>query len=596
VTGRGEGRGYDAVRDALRERGYLETPLERLFLGTGRAPWQRIVLSALLAGLIAGPLLAAILAAVVVAGSRGLVPAWPDGVLYGVLFAPVLGLVVALGEALAALLVRLAGRLRPDLSPRRASLAAGLGAAGVLAAWLGTWWALRASDVTPGDLAGLLALVLGAGITGRIVAAATLPEAIAAAGRGPRRRSRAFLPSLGLALVLAVTAALVATLAPVRRGGARIVPAADAPDRVVLLGWDGMGLPEMRGLLDRDFPGAADLLGGGVVLPVDAAGETDPVALWTSLATGCSPATHGVLGAGMRGLQGAHAPLVRRGLAAGPLEVLSRLWPTVERPVRAGVRRVPALWEYTADAVKTGVVGWWGTWPSVSPGPAGGYVVSDGAFVAAVRGKGLAEANWPASFGRGRAPGWLREATRAAREVFPGADPGPARDALRVDLFHLAAARDILRDPEVRALFVYLPGADLVRDGCRRAGRDPWSTLERLEALARAELPRLEELRTPGTLLVVVGMPGRAGCGERGFLVLPPGPGAVPREILRPEDVAPTVLALSGYPVDTRIEGRSALPGVRRVRTRVEPARAPAASPELEADVLERLRSLGYVR
>ena len=595
MSGPGEPRGYDAVRDALREKGYLETPLERLFLGTGRAPWQRIVLSALLAGLIAGPLLAAILAAVVVAGSRGLVPAWPDGVLYGVLFAPVLGLVVALGEAVAALAVRLAGRLRPDLSPRRASLAAGLGAAGLLAAWLGSWWALRAPEVAPADLLALLALVLGAGITGRIVAAATLPEAIAAAGREPRRRSRAFLLSLGLALVLAVVAAVVASLVPGRARGAAVTVRDGAPARLVVLGWDGIGLREMRGILARGLPGSVDLLGAGEPLPVDPAGEGDPVALWTSIATGCPPAIHGVLGAGMRGLQGARAPLVGRGLAAGPLEILSRLWPTVERPVRAGVRRVPALWEYTADAVKTGVVGWWGTWPSVSPGRAGGYVVSDGAFVAAAGGKGLAEASWPSSFGKERAPGWLREATSASRAVFPGEERGPAWDALRLDRFHLAAAREILRDPGVRALFLYLPGPDLVRDGCRRAGRDPWTTLGQLESLVRAELPLLTAFREEGTLLVVLGMPGRSGCGETGFLLLPAGV-ASGRRVLRPEDVAPTVLTLAGYPVDTRIDGRAVVPGTRRLRTRVEPARAPAASPELEADVLERLRSLGYVR
>jgi len=227
VSGPGEPRGYDAVRDALREKGYLETPLERLFLGTGRAPWQRIVLSALLAGLIAGPLLAAILAAVVVAGSRGLVPAWPDGVLYGVLFAPVLGVVVAL------------------------------------------WWALRSPGVAPGDLLALLALVLGAGITGRIVAAATLPEAIAAAGRTPRRRSRAFLLSVGLALVLAVVAAVVASLVPGHARGAAIALEDGAPSRLVVIGWDGIGLREMRGLLEREVPGAADVLGAGRVVPVD---------------------------------------------------------------------------------------------------------------------------------------------------------------------------------------------------------------------------------------------------------------------------------------------------------------------------------------
>ncbi len=588
-------RGYDAVRDALRERGYLETPLERLFLGTGRAPWRRIVLSALLAGLIAGPLLAAILAAVVVAGSRGLVPAWPDGVLYGVLFAPVLGIVVAAGEAIAALGVRLAGRVRPDLSPRRASLAAGLGAAGVLAAWLGAWWALSSPSIAPGDLAGLLALVLGAGITGRIVAAATLPEAIAAAGRGPRRRSRALALSLLLALLLAVAAALVSSLFPARRGGAAVTVAEGAPARLVVIGWDGVSLPVWRGVVARGLAGPAAFPGEGKVFPVSPAGEPDPIVAWTTLATGCPPRRHGVVGAGMRGLAGARAPLVGRGLAAAPLEILSRLWPTVERPVRAGVRRVPALWEYTADAAKTGVVGWWGTWPATSPGPAGGYVVSDGAFVAAARGRGLREAAWPASFGAGRMPTWLREARADAGRVFPGDGPLPARDALAVDLFHLAAAREILRDPGIRALFLYLPGPDLVRDGCRRVGRDPWTALDRLAALLRAELPRLATLAPPGSLVIVLGMPGRAGCGEAGFL-LAPGEAAPGKPGVRPEDVAPTVLTLAGYPVDTRIAGRSAVPGERRSRTRVRLARAPAASPELEADVLERLRSLGYVR
>ncbi|RMF72309.1 MAG: hypothetical protein D6738_11610, partial [Acidobacteria bacterium] len=88
MAGDGVPTDYERVREALRSRGYLEAPLERLFAGTATgafgAGWGGLVAAALVAGAVGGLVLGTLLAALLVGHSGGLVPVWPDGVLYAV--------------------------------------------------------------------------------------------------------------------------------------------------------------------------------------------------------------------------------------------------------------------------------------------------------------------------------------------------------------------------------------------------------------------------------------------------------------------------------------------------------------------------------
>lgn len=597
------GPDYEGVRSALHARGYLQTPLERLFLG--RSPFGRgargLLLGAVVTGLIAGPPLGALLAALLVLEGEGAVPVWPDGILYALLFVPVLAALAGMGEVLAGLAIRLLGRLRPDLSPRRAALAAGVAVGGLLALYLGLWWARTGTPVSWSGLLALLALGLAAGFAGRVVSAAALAQAMAVTGRTPARRGRVALGIGLLAVALALAGGSLSLWADHGRTGAAPVSVREnAPESAVLVGWDGLGRPLARGLLrEGHLPWLASLAGTGALRRLEVPDGLDPAALWTSLATGCGPERHGVRGAALTGLRGASAPAPAGGVTAGPMELLKRLWPTERRVVRAGVRTVPALWEVTADARKVAVIGWWGTWPAASPGPAGGYVVSEAALVAAREGRPIEEAVYPGSWGRGRAGRWLAAAEdrAGARADADSIGEAVAREALMTDLFALEALAEALADPQVGAAVVYLPGLDILRERWRALDHDLLAVVERAARHAAVVDRRLGEvLGEPSgrRLLAVAGLPGRAARAE-GLLAWS-GAAALEGASIGLTDVGPTWLAAAGYTVDARMCGQVRVPVSHEVRrTRVEAAAPEDAAPGLEQEMLDRLRSLGYV-
>ncbi len=624
---------YEAVRAALQAKGYLKLPLERVFAGGrhARGPFQ----NALLVGALAGPPLGLLLAGLLVFDAQGSIPIWPDGILYTLLFAPVLGLVVALAEGLIATFIALRSRSGAEISPRRASLLSGLGVAAALAVYLGGWWAGSGGDLALRELAMLLLLALGAGLSGRIVSAAVLVQAALNAGRAPRLAR----PRIALWITaFAVTGALAAA-AGVRVGlserseGMAVRLAPTAPARAVLVGWDGLGEDLLGGLLRRGhMPWTRRIWKSGRRARLLRSASRDPVAIWTTVATGCSVRRHGLDGAGLLGLRGARAPAPRGGLAAGPLELLTRLLPTRARVVRSTMRRVPAVWEITAEACKTAVIGWWATWPAARPGRRGGYVVSDGALVAARAGRGMEEAVFPPGWGQARASQWLFRARERALSLVDDAASLEAskemhvatREALLVDLFHLAALEDALADPELRTVFVYLPGVDILRERGRTLGADPFALLETIEQHADAIDGRLAEIlaasRTPQEelgLTALLFLPGRVGDAESGAFALSRSsctkrageetmplraPEAEGAKRLSADSIAPTFLANAGFPVDSRMEGHVApllwlgegSPG-EPVLTNAHRARSPQERLALEGEVLERLRSLGYV-
>jgi hypothetical protein len=116
------------------------------------------------------------------------------------------------------------------------------------------------------------------------------------------------------------------------------------------------------------------------------------------------------------------------------------------------------------------------------------------------------------------------------------------------------------------------------------------------------------EHERPEDLVALLADPGRAAARGAGVLALTGGPAAAGRLAGRAEDVAPTLLYILGVPVSEELPGtvqlgmlnaafRAAHP-VRRIASygrRANSTRPPAASP-LDRDMIDRLRSLGYVR
>jgi hypothetical protein len=272
-----------------------------------------------------------------------------------------------------------------------------------------------------------------------------------------------------------------------------------------------------------------------------------PAEIWTDLATGVPAAQHGI-----RALEWV------RPVGVVPLRPpLGTSWyfravgirlGLVERaPVSAWERRSLAFWEVAASAgLPVAAVGWWASGP------------------------------WPGA------------AVIENRELL-----ARAKDGRDVDRVAIAAFEAIAPGRSVAAL--YLPSLDILRADAE--GRS-------------AALARL--------LTFVEPLTARAARGEIALVLIAadshPAPGALgrmavfdgaPRRTvrIRPEDVAPSILARSGVPVAGDLPGRPAAAHFRpgkldetKVATYGERI-SPAVEPPRESDreYLEKLKSLGYL-
>jgi hypothetical protein len=264
---------------------------------------------------------------------------------------------------------------------------------------------------------------------------------------------------------------------------------------------------------------------------------------------------------------------------------------------------VKTFWNVASEkGLRVGVVTWWATWPAE---PVNGYVVSDRAFFRVERGGAPDREVYPPD---------------AFDRIRPLAAPTAGEDndrARRLDGFQVAASR-LLRGaapPDIETL--YLPGLDIFTTQQMGAASDLASLEERLAAV-RAYYRFLDALiaevaadRGPQDVLVLIGDPGRlAREGEEhpsGTLVLQGGPvhgGDLGTASER--DVAPTLLHLAGLPSSRELEGRileealepafRAAHPVREVPTFGRRPVSRATGSPFDRDVLEELKSLGYIQ
>ena len=285
-------------------------------------------------------------------------------------------------------------------------------------------------------------------------------------------------------------------------------------------------------------------------------------------------------------------------------------------------RQVKTIWEVAAGAgLRTAVVNWWATWPA--PADAG-IVVTDRATLRLERGGGLdAEIAPPESYEtlRGRWPALRAEASAAAARIQTSSSTrSPTGDTLRrsaeLDALQLGITASIT-DATTDLACTYLPGLDLVQhalfagDGAQTAA----AAAERLAALEQYYVV-LDTLLAPvlkpsaGEIVFVVTGPGRVQQGSEGLFA------AIGEAVnvrlkdgsARATDVMPTVLYALGIPISRELAGRPVIEmftaefagrsPVREVTTYGSPTarRAPRTGQPLDQEMVDRLRSLGYVR
>jgi hypothetical protein len=264
------------------------------------------------------------------------------------------------------------------------------------------------------------------------------------------------------------------------------------------------------------------------------------------------------------------------------------------------LRGAKAFWNVASEkGLRVGVVNWWATWPCDN---VNGYVVTDRTFFRVERG---------GPTDREACPPEVLEKLAALR-------PTAGDRAKALDLFYLGAARRLRETspPDIEAL--YLPGLDiatmqLVGDASAADLATLDQRLDAVRAHYRFADERIGEIRAglgPEDVLMLVGDPGRLARQAEaafGLLVLAGGP-VVARDLgeASEREIAPTVLHLAGLPVSRELAGRvleaafaadwNASHPVRFVASYGRRAPAPATASDFDAQVVEELKSLGYIQ
>jgi len=449
---------------------------------------------------------------------------------------------LAIAALFALLLGFAAGRSR---APAGAATASGLAAAGaVFFLWIGGAWSLS-REIPARALLWGAPVALAALLLARAVRTGFLARAYAHSRALPSRRRRRVFLAAALTGVLAAAAIFTSRGRP-----APPPPALPAPrgGAVVVVAVDGLALDVKT---SDALSGVRELLATGATgwWP---AKKAAPPEVWTDLSTGETPPRHGVRA--LTRVRPKGSPIGLRP-PLGTAWYLRRLGPALRlvssAPVSASDRRRLAFWEVAASAgLPAAAVGWWasGPWP-------GAEVVGN-------------------------------------EEILAGASDGISADRRAIE-----AAR-LRRRGGQQVLTVYLPGLDILRD-------DP-NPERRPEALLQLHRYLEEEVSRAIAgqgALVILAAESHAAPVSLGRMVVFDGRLPVKTLAIRPEDVAPSILARAGLPVAADLPGHpvAALfpPGVLETTTvptygtRTAPATPRSALTDRE--YLDKLKSLGYL-
>ena len=624
----------DDLRQQLRALGYLDAGVDRFVLGPAKSARRPSAIAALAAsriGVIAGAVLGPAAALGVSARLPGLITGPRDAIVIALFFAVLLGVAAAVISFTASMLAGFMPLAALATRARLVSRTAGtlVGAASLV--YLTLWWRIATPDAGTFSVGWtLFALAVAAAISvllGHVTAITAFAVLVArnstAVVPRPRRSATRLTLTAGLLAFAGATALLLFITPDIRPDAEPPALAVVSPGiRVKVFAIDGFDpavLEQLRA--DGRTPGFAALAANGAIqLPVE--DVVDPARAWTTVATGQPPEVHGVHGletrrvAGLRGAVTASASGLGRTLR-GATDLLRLTRPAI---ASGSELRSKTFWEVAADAgLRTAVVNWWATWPADSTGGNPPIVISDRATLRLERGGEPEGEVAPRPVYERLArdwPGIKAEANSAAQALFSKAHPDTTavlRRAAEVDAVQLAMAERLPVD-SLDLLTVYLPGLDIVQHTLLAANNASGASAlsARLESV-RAYYVYLDALLVeklvpgPQELVMVVTHPGRVEGTARGLVMAAgSGTGKVFEGQGRPIDLAPTILHVLGVPVSRELGGAPLLDlfskdfvqryPVRRVESYGK-RRTPAVHGQpMDQEMIERLRSLGYVR
>ena len=632
-------REVDDLRQQLRSLGYLDAGVDRFVLAAaagGRQPLEIAWLASLRIGILAALLLGPAAAIGVAARVPGLVTGARDGFVVAAYLGLLFGAASCAAAFAISLLVALLTR-QPAIGRRRRGLALAAGMAFTIAclAYLTLWWdastfGVRAAGwrspwtLVPLGFAAAVSLLLG-----HLVTVTTLAVAVSRnGGTEPRHgvpgSSRRVLILAGL---LTFCGALLLFSLTTRSERSTIsappLTVVSSGIRVRVIAIDGFDARLAPRLAAAGRIRALSALLDGSTATIDFGDTRDPARVWTTIATGQPPDVHAVHGLETRrvaGVQGTFAAPGGSGVgrALGAVTDLLRL--TRPSIASGSERQAKTFWEVAAAAgLRTVVVNWWATWPA--PVDAG-LIVSDRATLRLERGGPLDAEIAPAgAYDTLRAiwPALRKEAAAQAAQLPDRTEMAALlRRSAELDALQVAITREVAA-ANADLVCTYLPGLDLVQHGlfasAEAGGASPASVALRLAALDEY-YETLDRLLAPAVragseeLLIVITSPGRVtDAGPGLMLALGPTANARLRDgAARPTDIMPTILQALGVPLSRELAGRPLVElfaadftrryPVRQVSTYGAPSmeRADRSGQPLDQEMINRLRSLGYVR
>jgi hypothetical protein len=618
----------------------LNAPVDRFVLGGAASRRSDAAMAASASariGLVAGLLLGPASALGLLAKSPEFITSASDAIVVALYLAAAFGVATAIAAfALimpASVIARGASGSAAFASrARRVSAAAGVLIFVASLAYLTLWWGSAASASGRPPVAWLIlavAISLGLGHAVMVTALAVVARVGTSTALAPGVPMSSWRATTAFAAAAFVgAAALLIATAP----GTSPAPASPAltvvptGERVLVIAIDGLDLAlldRLRGVNPDALRGFSRLLAGaGATLTSDT--DRDPARVWTTIATGQPPERHGISALEARqvaGVDGQLRPTSRAGeLFAGASDLLRLTRPAI---ASGSERRIPTFWEVAArTGLRTSVIHWWATWPAATTGDDAGIVLSDRALLRLEQGGALDGEIAPAALYDALRESWpIRHANataRASSAVAEGAAPDTAAVITRsaeLDAMIAGLAIDS-RLADVDLEVVYLPGLDIAQHGLltTATGGTPSAIAARVQAIERyyAFLDGLVGDLTPQTdrTVVLVTQPGRIDAPGDGLVAIAGGPAAATpsRGSGAPTSIAATVLTLLGVPVADDLSGqpltmllsdafRRAHPerrvstyGPRRLHARTSSGKA------LDQEMIERMRSLGYIR
>ena len=531
----------EALRNQLRERGYLGLGIERWFAldpWSSRAFWLELITVSLKGATLVALFGVLPLVAVMLFRNHPLSVSetFLITLMYGAAW-----LVVAFASLVG---VALLFKSRPQLAidTPRALLAISFAAAGALTFAAAFWW--YRFDATPSTAelaAGIALMALFFVVASIVVSAAMLSFSIYELQRVPaiHQKPRGVPMSIAAAILIALLF-LPAWAAQERTSEAPIqVVTTPTTRRIALIAVDGLTyeLLHARPELASGFATVA------AVQPV--AGEST-AERWASLGTGVPTRAHGVRaieGIRMRGGQHvlqslSRADFVLRDVA--PLVALAR-----REPLPPTVRRRDYVWEvFAARGVPSAAVNWWTTEDTHR--------------------------------------GALEEVGQAS--IFAPIKDTPESTALRVDAAAARKLLDIIDRSHPRFATAYLPALDVILN---RLALDPSTQFTSSARALDGVKSTIAELRARGYEVVIAGLPGDRQKGKAVLAsTLPIGN---PTTAL---DLAPTLCNLLGFPATNEMPGASNEPRIATYGNRATTGQGVKVNEEY----YESLKSLGYIR